>query len=126
MKSAILVLNCLLTLTISVLSAPIPVPLSEQTRSAIQVGLIGGLGGLSAALASLGFCMFQGIVNSWVVTKGIDHGIARMMQYDQWKKELLTADQIQKGVIVGNGSAAGAQEETKETEEGIGTDKKRS
>ena len=112
MKFAVGVVTCLLILTISVLSAPVPEPLSEENRSIIKGSLIGGL---SAIVLGISMSILHGVVNFVVLTKGIDHGIARMMQYDQWKKGQVPVEQAFKAEVKGNGEregpTAGAKEE---------------
>ena len=112
MKFAVGVRTCLLALTISVLSAPVPEPISEENRSIIKGSLIGGL---SAIVLGISMSILHGVVNFVVLTKGIDHGIARMMQYDQWKKGQVPVEQLLKAKVQGHGEseglAVGAKEE---------------
>lgn len=97
MKFAVVVLTCLLTLTICVLSAPVPASLSEENRSIIKGSLIGGL---SAIVLGISMSILHGVVNFVVLTKGIDHGIAKMMQ---WKKGQVPVGQASKAEVKGNG-----------------------
>jgi hypothetical protein len=99
MKSAVVVFTSLLTLSISVLSAPVPSSISEENRSIIMGSLIGGL---SAILLGISMSIVHGVINFVVLTKGIDHGIARMMQYDQWKKGQVPVEQSLKVEVEGN------------------------
>lgn len=98
MKSAVVVFTSLLTLSISVLSAPVPSSISEENRSIIMGSLIGGL---SAILLGISMSIVHGVINFVVLTKGIDHGIARMMQYDQWKKGQVPVEQSLKVEVEG-------------------------